>query len=194
MASSEVLIRTDNTPIVFAKSGEYSPQTNGVIGTRTDEIDVDEGVTTGLAEQSAKVDLGVNHAEEFEVMCTFQLEDDATAGDTLDFYWSNSHIATAAVGNLGFASGVSGPFTGTSGMTLAETLKHLIFIGSIPVGVNNDGDANAGLQIAPIGRFPPGAQRYGSIIHHNNTSVTMEDAVEFAIRMKAVIPDIQAEA
>lgn len=192
MAANEVLIRADSTVIVFAETATYVAQTNGVIGTRTDQIDVDEGVTTGLAEQSDKVDLGVDHAETYEVMCTFQLEDDPTAGDTLDFYWSNSHSVTAAVGNLGWASGASGAFAGTAnGMTLAETLLHLIFIGSVQVGVNNDGDGNDGLQIAQVGTFVPGAQRYGQIIVHNNTSVTMEDSVEFAIRMTPVIPYIE---
>lgn len=189
--ANRVLTRTDSTEIVLAETATYSAQTNGVIGARTDQIDVDEGVTTGLAEESAKVDLGVNHADEFEVMTTYQLEDDPAAGGTLDFYWSNSHSATAAVGNLGFATGVSQAFAGKSGMTLAETLKHLIFIGSVPVGINNDGDANAGLQMPQVGTFRPGAQRYGSLIFHNNTSITMEDSVEFAIRMKPVEPEIQ---
>jgi len=192
MATNEVLIRADSTVIIFAETATYVAQTNGVIGARTNQIDVDEGVTTGLAEESEKVDLGVDHAEFFEVMCTYQLETDPTAGDTLDFYWSNSHSATAAVGNLGFASGASGAFAGKNDMTLAETLKHLIFIGSAIVGINNDGDTNDGLQIAQVGIFPPGAQRYGSIIMHNRTAVTMEDSVEFAIRMTPVIPDIQA--
>ncbi len=194
MATNEVLIRADSTVFIFTHPSEYSAQTNGVIGTRTSDIDVDEGVTTGLAEESIKIDLGVDHAEEYEVMCTFQLEDDPTAGDTLDFYWSNSHIATAAVGNLGTAAGVSGAYAGGGNLTLAEGLRQLIFIGSAIVGINNDGDTNAGLQIAVVGTFSPGAQRYGSIIMHNNTAITMEDAVEFAIRMTPKIPDIQAAA
>jgi len=185
------LIRTDSTVIIFTHPSEYSAQTNGVIGTRTHDIDVDEGVTTGLAEESIKVDLGVNHAEAYEVMCTFQMEDDITAGGTLDFYWSNSHSATAAVGNLATASGASGAFAARNGLTLAELLNQLIYVGSAQVGINNDGDTNDGLQIAPVGTFIPGAQRYGSMIMHNNTSVTMEDAVEFAIRMKPVEPEFQ---
>jgi len=194
MATQETLIRADSTAVIFAETATYVAQTNGVIGARTNQIDVDEGVTTGLAEESEKVDLGVDHAESYELMCTYQLEDDPTAGDTLDFYWSNSHSATAAVGNLGFASGVSSAFAGKNGLTLAETLKHLKYIGSAIVGVNNDTDTNDGLQIAEVGTFNPGAQRYGSIIMHNNTAVTMEDSVEFAIRMTPAIPDLQAAA
>lgn len=192
MATNEVLVRADSTVFIFTHPSEYSAQTNGVIGTRTSDIDVDEGVTTGLAEESIKVDLGVDHAEFYEVMTTFQLEDDPTVGGTLDFYWSNSHITTAAVGNLGTASGASGAFAARNGLTLAELLKQLIFIGSASAGINNNDDTNDGLQIIQVGTFAPGAQRYGSMIMHNNTSVTMEDAVEFAIRMTPVIPDIQA--
>jgi len=41
MATSEVLIRADSTPIIFTHPSEYSAQTNGVIGTRTTDADID---------------------------------------------------------------------------------------------------------------------------------------------------------
>jgi len=121
-----------------------------------------------------------------------ELETDATAGDTIDLYWSASHSATAAVGNMGNVTGADADWAGAHGYTLAESLKQMIYIGSLILAVQNDLD---GVQLGHVGVFAPGPYRYGTLVWHNNSSVTLfSDSVEMAVRFTPIIPDIQAAA
>lgn len=188
MATQELLIRTDNTAIIVADSS-YSPGTNTTLGTRTDDIDV-VGLTTGQAREGVKIDLGVDHADEYDVDLTTEFATDAVG--TIDLYWSRSHSATAAVGNIGNVTGADADWAGAVGMTLAESLEAMIFIGSAVLSEQNTAD---GIPVYTVGRFSPGAFRYGVLVYHNNTADTMHsDSVECAVRIQAVIPDLQAAA
>jgi hypothetical protein len=174
MATNDLIVRI-GTPIVIANS-TYSPGTNTTLGTRTDDIDT-AGITTGAARQGVKFDFGANRATSYSVRATMELATDPAAGGTIDYYISPSHSATAAVGNTGGASGADAAYTGYSGHTLAESLKHLDFVGSIPAGVQNDSD---GVIIAVVGTFVPTA-RYACLIIVNNTSVSFHsDSIEMA--------------
>jgi len=186
---TETLIRADPTIIVIANS-DYSPDTNDTLGTRTDDIDI-VALTTGQAREGVKIDLGVNHAESYVVDLAFEPATDTTAGDTIDLYWSTSDSATAAVGNLGpDVTGADADYAGTGhGYTLAEALVQMIYIGSLICAVQNDAD---GVQLGRVGTFSPGPQRYGVLIYHNNTAITLHsDAVESAVRFTPVIPEFQ---
>jgi len=187
MTTNEVLIRADATPLIFADS-TYSPGTNTTLGTMTDQINVG-GLTTGQAREAVKADLGVDHAETYAVDLSAEYATDAAG--TIDLYWSRSHSVTAAVGNIGNTTGADGLWAGAVGMTLAESLKAMIYIGSAVLAVQNTID---GVGVYTVGEFTPGPEQYGVLVFHNNTDDTMSDAVEQAVRFRPIIPDIQAAA
>ena len=89
-------------------------------------------------------------------------------------------------------TGVDADYAGYDALTLDESLKHLLFIGSLVMGANNNAD---GVQIGKVGRFNP-TERYGGIVALNNTSDTSfaTDSNEMAIRIRPIVPDIQAAA
>lgn len=191
MATQELLIRADSTVIIVANS-TYSPGTNTTLGTRTDDIDI-VGLTAGQAREGVKIDLGVDHAELYKLHWTGEPATDPTAGDTVDFYWAASHSASAAVGNMGNVTGADADWAGAVGETLAESLKHMIYMGSFILAVQNDLD---GVQIGEAGVFAPGPQRYGVLVVHWNTASAAyhSDSIEAALRLTPIIPDLQAAA
>lgn len=190
MATNQVLSTTAGTPLIFADSS-YSPGTNTTLGTRTDDIDV-VGLTTGQARECVKADLGAVHADLYSVDLTVEPATDPTAGDTIDLYWCPSHSATAAVGNIGNVTGADADWAGAVGMTLAESLAAMIYIGSAALAVQNDSD---GVPVYHVGVFSPGPFRYGVLVYHNNSTITLHsDSVEAAVRFQPIIPDIQAAA
>ena len=191
MATNEVLIRADSTVLIFADSS-YSPGSLTILGTRTDDIDI-VALTTGQAREGVKADLGEDHAEFYSVDMTFEPATDPTAGDTIDLYWSASHSATAAVGNMGNVTGADADWAGAVGETLAESLAHMTFIGYFRLAVQNDAD---GVQIGKVigPPFRP-VQQYGVLVWHNNSGVVVHsDSIECAVRFTPIIPDIQADA
>ncbi len=186
MATNQVLQIT-GTAIVIADSS-YSPGANTTLGTRTDDIDV-VGLTAGQAREGVKIDLGAAHAASYKVEMTVEFATDAVG--TVDLYWSESHSASAAVGNMGNVTGADADWAGAVGETLVESLKHMLFIGSFPCAVQNTAD---GVQIGHVGFLYP-VQQYGVLIWHNNTADTVHsDSVECAVRLTPIIPDIQAAA
>lgn len=189
MTTSKVLM-TPDTALVFAKSG-YTGGTNRTLGAQTDLLDM-IGLTTGQCRAATKVDLGASHAREYAVDMEMEMATDPVTGETWNIYWYESHSTTAAVGNLGGTTGVDADYTGYDTLTLAESLGHLIFIGSFVMGANNTAD---GVQIGRVGVFEP-TERYGGIVALNNTSDTSfaTDSNEMAIRIRPRVPDIQAAA
>ena len=181
----EVLVKS-GTVLIFANS-TYSPGTNTTLGTRTDDIDVD-GLTTNQAREGVKADLTALRAAAFSVDMTVEMATDPTTGDTIDLYWSGSHSATAAVGNMGNVTGADADWAGAVGETLAESLRHMIFIGSLPLAVQNDAD---GVQIGHVGVFVP-TERYGVLVWHNNSAVSVHsDSIECAVRFTPIIDEVQ---
>jgi len=183
--ANEVLTKT-GTAIVIADA-TYSPGANTTLGTRTDDIDV-AGLTTGQAREGVKINLGATRAAKYSVDMSVEMATDPTAGDTIDLYWSESHSATAAVGNMGNVTGADADWAGAVGETLAESLKHMIYIGSLVLAVQNDVD---GVQIGHVGTFSP-SQQYGVLVWHNNSAVSVHsDSVECAVRLSPVVDEIQ---
>ena len=140
------------------------------------------------AAQSAKVDLGLNHAERYAVVAAIEMQvAAATLGDVVEFYWSASPSSVAAVANLGGASGVVASYDGYSA-DLATAVKQLIYIGSM---VMTD-DAFDSLQIGYIGDlYPP--HRYGSLIVKNEADATLcdTDDIESAVVFNPVVSELQ---
>lgn len=188
MATNQIL-QVTGTDIIIANS-TYSPGTNTTLGTRTDDIDV-VGLTANQAREGVKIDLGATHAMSYSVDMTVEMATDPTAGDTIDLYWSESHSTTAAVGNMGNVTGADADWAGAVGETLAESLKHMTYIGSLLLAVQNDLD---GVQIGHVGVFSP-IQRFGVLVWHNNSAVVVHsDSIECAVRFTPIIPDIAAAA
>ena len=183
--ANEVLVKS-GTVLIFANS-TYSPGTNTTLGTRTDDIDV-VGLTANQARESVKADLTATRAAAFSVDMTVEMATDPTAGDTIDLYWSGSHSATAAVGNMGNVTGADADWAGAVGETLDESLAHMIFIGSLPLAVQNDAD---GVQVGHVGIFVP-TERYGVLVWHNNSAVVVHsDSIECAVRFTPIIDEVQ---
>ena len=188
MATNNILQAT-GTVLIFANS-TYSPGTNTTLGTLTDDIDA-AGLTTGQAREGVKADLLAVHAPFFSVDMTTELATDPAAGGSMDLYWGESHSASAAVGNMAGLTGADADYAGYSVHTLAESLKHLTYIGSLPMGVQNEAD---GVVIGHVGVFSA-FQRYGVLVIHNNTSVTLQsDSIEMAVRFTPFFLDIAAAA
>lgn len=184
--ANEVLVKS-GTVLIFASSGVYSPGANTTLGTLTDDIDM-VGLTTGQAREGVKADLTALRAAAFSVDMTMEPATDPTAGDTIDLYWSGSHSGTAAVGNMGNVTGADADWAGAVGETLAESLAHMIFIGSLPLAVQNDAD---GVQIGHVGIFVP-TERYGVLVVHNNSAITLHsDSIEMAVRFTPIIDEVQ---
>lgn len=191
MATNQVL-QSAGTAILWTNS-TYSPGTNTILGTRNANFDIDvASLAAAAARMSLKGDLGATHSALYSLDATTEIASDPAAGGTVDFYWSKSHSVTAAVGNMGGTSGADAAYTGYSGHTLAESLKQLMYMGSLLLGVQNDAD---GVVIGEAGLWEAPPQRYGVLVVVNNASVGFHtDSVEFAFRMTPVFPDIQASA
>jgi hypothetical protein len=184
-ATGDVLYKT-GTNIVVAND-TYSPGTNTILGTRTDDIDC-ASLAAAAARQGVKIDLGATRAIEYDVRMTVEIALDPAAGGAVDLYWFPSHSTTAAVGNMGGTTGADAAYTGYSTIGLSESLKQGKHIGSLLIGINNDAD---GVQIGRVGRFSP-TDRYGCLVVVNNTNQAFHsDSVEFAVLMAAIITQVE---
>jgi len=186
---NEVLVRA-GTVIIFATSS-YVPDANDSLGSAPGSTILDVvALTSGQARESVKQDLSATRAAAYSVDVAVEVETDPTAGDTIDLYWSGSQSATAAVGNYGpDVTGADADYAGTGhGYTLAEALAQMIFIGSLPLAVQNDLD---GVQVGHVGVFVP-TERFGVLVYHNNSAIVLfSDSVECAVRITEIIDEIQ---
>lgn len=183
MASN--LTITVGTQLLFNVSGSYGPATlNDLrIGSPTDVVFDFTSIATLNAEQSTKADFTANRAPEYAVHAALEFATAPAIGETVDFYWAPSVSGTAGQGNPGYATGATGPYTGTPG-TLAEGLAQLMYIGSMVMGE----DATGTIQMAFIGIFSP-PTRYGSLVVVNNTSDSSHsDVDEQAVSFTPIIP------
>lgn len=183
----------DSTPeqIIFADhAGDYSPGANNAIAASTPTTGqlILLNLADAAAAQSAQVDLGANFAERYAVVACIEMQvAAATAGEVIEFYWNASASATAAVGNMGAATGSAAAYSGYSS-DLADSVRQLIYIGSL---VMTD-DAFDSVQIGYVGDlFPP--HRYGSLIVKNECGQTIcdTDDIESAIVLNPIVSEIQ---
>jgi len=197
MATQQVLMK-NGTSFVWATSA-YSPAAGTSLGTYSATYQLSDTTTAGPKDlaaaagaQSIKADLGNPRALEYQVDMTFEPATDPAAGGYMTLYWSHSESATAANGNIAYATGVAGAYAASLGVAdFASQLNQLQLIGIAPSVIAHDGD---GVQIVRVGRFTPMAQ-YGQLIIVNNMSVALHsDAIEFAVRFMPIFDDIQAAA
>lgn len=175
-----------NQSFLFRDSTDYSPSANSVIteGTPT-AVQIDcTSLADGSARQSAKCDLGANRAPGYFVRAAIEFAATPSAGEYVEFWWSPSSSATAAVGNSGGASGSDAAYTGyNSDGGVAK--EQLVFVGRMIVTAED----TATVQIAEVGYLRPPA-RYGSLVLFNESGAALHsDMAEFAVVFQ---PDIQA--
>lgn len=184
-ASGDVT-ETTGTQLLVANSTYNPADTNNDLGASiTDDIDM-VGLTTGQAREGVKIDFGANRATSYHVRMAMEFATDPTG--TMDLYWSSSQSATAAVGNTGQATGADADYAGYDTLTLDEALKHMVFIGALVCGLNNTAD---GVQIGNVNTSWSPPTRYGVLIVHNNTNVTLHsDSVEMAVAFDPILINV----
>ncbi len=188
MATNKVQY-TAETAIVWADTTDYSSTVSGL--TRTDQIDL-TSVASGAARQGAKKDMGATRNTSYLVSVAVEFASAAASDETVDFYWAGSPSATAGNANPGGTSGSDAAYTGTSGDSLADSLKQLQYIGSLVTTADN----TTTVQYGTIGILSGDALlRYGMpVVVNNSTGALVSDAVEMYVALIPINPDIQAAA
>ena len=185
MATGDLVI-TEGTPIVWADETDYAGG-SAVGGTRTHDIDLTDLLFTA-ARQGEKADLGASRAPEYAITLSveFKTGEAPESGETVDLYWGPSGSVTAGVANQGGLDGTDAAYTGTAGDSLADSLKQLMFIGSIVLTA----DAVGVPQRQTFVFSPP--TRYGQPVVVNSTDAedfNDVDAEEMYIRMVPLTPN-----
>lgn len=190
MANKILNTPMDGTPeqICFADhAGDFSPTAANNLQESTPttcQLSL-ASVADTAARQSAKVDLGADFAEEYDVRAAFELAATPTAGEVIELYWAPSNSATAGTANPGSASGSDAAYTGYG--TLSAAVKQLMRIGTFVCTAN----ATTTVQVAYCGRFRPG-HRYGSLVVKNESGAAFHsDDVECHVVFDPVIPEVQ---
>lgn len=185
------VLQTTGTQIRFFVTAEFSPAdaaTNWTIGTPTDVALTLNALANAAARQSAKVDLGEDHAPLYAVFgCVDFTGETPTQGLTVDYYWLPSTHTTAANGNVCGNSGIdaAAPDGVLGSATLADMIATAIMIGQLKC---HDG---ASVQNGFVGYISP-PTRYGQLLVVNSSGDAFEnDDVEMHQVMNPIIDEIQ---
>lgn len=185
--ANEVLVKED-TPIVWADETDYAGGSQ-IGGTRTHDLDLTNLLFTA-ARQGVKADLGATRAARYAITLSveFKTAEAPESGETVDLYWGPSGATAAGTANQGGLAGTDAAYTGTAGDSLADSLKQLIYIGSIILTV----DVVSVVQRQTFVFSPP--TRYGQPVIVNNTDAedfNDVDAEEMYVRMVPLIDEVQ---
>lgn len=168
------------TSVVWADTADYA----GDGGAWTHQIDLTD-LADGAARQGAKADLGATRAERFAVTFCAEMAVAPASGAVVDLYWAASPHAVAATMNPGGCSGSDAAYTGTAGDSLNDSLKQLIFIGSLIL----TSDTDPVLHSQTFVFSPP--HRYGMPVVDNNGGQAMHsDAIECFVTLTPIEGDI----
>jgi len=187
--ASNIVDVTEQTAILWADTTDYSSTVSGLA--RTDQIDL-TSVGAAASRQGAKKDLGATRHFKYMTAVGIEIVSAAASGETIDIYWAGSPITTAGNANPGGASGADAAYTGTSGDSLADSLKPLQFIGSLITTADN----TTTVQYGNVGILN-GDEIYQfgmPILVNNSAGALMTDAVEMYIAFLPIAPDIEAVA
>lgn len=184
--ANEVLLKT-KVEYSF-QSASYVPTGNNDLSSGTPTV-VDltlSSIADAAAKNSDQVDLGSTRPQMMHVIAAIEWFAAVSAGGTVDFYWSPSANSAVAGGNPGHPDGVDGAWTGDGGGTVAETVKQLVYIGSL---VTTD---LQGVQIGVVGSFEP-THQYGQLIVVNNSGTTLcgTDDIESSVLMYGTVDEVQ---
>ncbi len=178
--ANEVLIK-NGTQIVWADTTDFG----GSPVARTDQIDL-TSLADGAAREGEKVDLGATRAARYSVTLRIELDVAATSGEPVDLYFGQSPHGTAATANPGGLSGSDAAYTGTAGDSIADSIKQLTWVGTLPCTA----DADTVIQQATWVFCP--SERYLIPVVFNNAGQAFEgDAVEMSIILTPLVDEIQ---
>jgi len=185
--ATEILVK-QGTALVWADEADYVGGSQ-VGGTRTHDLDLTDLLFTA-ARSGVKADLGATRAARYAITLSveFKTAEAPEAGETVDLYWGPSSSTTAGTDNAGGLAGLDEAYTGTAGDSLANSLKQLLFIGSLVLTVDVVGTP----QRQTFVFAPP--ERYGQPVVHNNTNAedfNDVDAEEMYVRMVPIIDESQ---
>jgi len=188
MALPDGIKYVDGSSYIFAYDTEWpETPTLGWSDTVNAEIDLG-GLASGAYRQSAKLDLGANRDELYELMMTIEMETDPTAGERISVHAGFSDSATAATGNPAGLSGANELYTGYGGGAVADCVQQLDFIGHLRLAVMNDEDSP---QVGVVGYFTA-PRRYMMIVVGNGSSVAVHaTADETALQVRGLTKQVQ---
>jgi len=179
--ATNILI-SEGTDIVLADTTDYA----GDLGTRTDQIDL-TSLATVSARQSDKIDFGDPRAAVWACFAAIEFDVAPVSGAIVSFHLAPSPSVTAGTANPGGVVGADGAYTGTTGDSLADSIKQLMLIGNMIA----TSDVATVVEFQFIGFFSP-PERYGTIVVYNQTLQSFEgDAIEMGIRLVPLIDQVQ---
>lgn len=192
MGNKVTTTEMDGTPkqIVFGDiAGDFNPTAandlrDATSGNRTTCQLTLASLADAAARQSAKVDLGTDRAQAYDVRIAIEFAAGVAAGDVCHLYWGTSQSGTAGTANPGNLTGADAAYAGYSS-NLADSLYHLKYIGSIRATAQ----ATATIQVADVGVFYP-TERYGSLVVVAGDDFHSDD-VEMHVVFNPIIDEIQ---
>jgi hypothetical protein len=191
--ANEILVHTSGAVLCWASNSQYDSALSGY--TKTHQIEL-ANVLANAAQQGQKADLGAKRAQGYVVKAAVEFSGVPTAGGPIEYYWSSSPSATAAVGNTGghngtisYVSGVNGPYVpaGAAEADIDEYKQLMSFVGVLPVC----GEANI-IQNKVINSYFTPPEQYGSFVVKNDCTVgTKLTASGMYIAMIPVMDELQ---
>jgi hypothetical protein len=145
------------------------PGMRQTLGTNSDTAALTMRNLGAVYQQSAKLDLGANFHQKYNVRLRNKFASGPTAGNTMKVWVGFSSSATAGTDNSGNCTGTNTSYTGYSGGSAAQSVLQLDFVGQLIL------DANAGPQDGIIGSFEPRA-RYCYFVWQNASGQTTYDS------------------
>ncbi len=186
--ANKTLVAADATPVVWANLADYA----GDGGTRTRQLNL-TSLDSGFARQGEKHDLDnglvlnrYSHRYKVTMRIEFAADAGPMEGTSVDLYWAASLNASEDTANPGGVDGDDGPYTGTVGSSLEESLEQLQFLGSLLV---TDDDEGTTQQSSFIVGLPT---QFGIPVVVNSTNGIFNDnAIEMSITFTPIEWEIQ---
>jgi hypothetical protein len=178
---TEVLIKSGSPVIVLADTTDYADPN---IGARTDQLDL-TGLSTTAARQSDKIDFGASRAAVFAVTAAVEFATAPTSGNVCSIWLAPSMDATAGNANPGGVVGVDGPYSGTAGDALADSINTLTLMGTIVC----TSDAASVVQYGTF-MFSP-EHRYGTVVVYNEADQNfVGNALSMGVSFTPIIDEV----
>lgn len=185
--ANEILAKVGSNSIVWADhAGDFgdSPLA-GVIQGQLTLV----SLADGAARQGAKADLGATRAPKYSVTLRVEFDVAPVSGTIVSLYYASSPHATAGTANPGGTSGADAAYTGTTGDSLADSLKQLDLIGVLIC----TSDLATVVQQQTFVYAP--SERYGMPVVFNEGGQAFEgDDIEMSVTFNPIVDEIQNAA
>lgn len=182
MPTNEVLIK-NGTPIVWANTSDYGD----AVWTRTRQIDL-TSLANGAARQGQKADLLSPRAGAFTVRVVVEPDVAPSSGATSEIYFGFSGSGTAGTDNPAGLTGADGAYTGTTGDSLADSVKAL---STIPFIYLHTSDVAPIVLPQDIGILYPILEWVSPVIVNSSGQAYEGDAIEMYIALIPIPDEVQ---